>query len=138
MNKLIRIETENIDLAWNDAKPYIQSSLKLTPEYTYQYIHHLLKSGALTLWIFYNENTKKPFGAMVTEVVEHPQMTILVIFLMSADDFDLVAPLFAPFLEYAKAIGAASIECLGRFGLEKILGDLGFKKSYIVMRFDVN
>lgn len=138
MNKLIKIEKENINLAWNHAAPYLEKSLKFTPEYTLLDVFRLIKTGHLTLWMFYNEKKKKAFGAMATEAVEHPQKRILVIFLMSADDFVQVEPLFQDLVLYARQIGADGIECYGRFGLQKLLANLGFKKSYIAMNYDVN
>lgn len=137
-NKLIKIQTSNLYLAWKEAAPYLASSLQLTPEYTLEDIYNLLRDGILTLWMFYNEENKRAFGAMVTELVEHPQKIILVIFLMGADNFEDVEPLFEQLLQYARESGASSIECYGRFGLEKLLDNLGFKKSYIVMHYDVN
>lgn len=136
--KLIKIEKENLNLAWNDAAPYLDGAMFQTPEYSLTDIYRMLKTGSLTLWMFYNDKKKTAYGAMVTEIIEHPQKRILHIFLMSADNFDDVEPLFEPFLEYAKQIGADSIECGGRLGLEKLLARLGFKKSYIVMDIEVN
>ncbi len=138
MNKLIKIEKENLNLAWNDALPYIEEALTRTPEYSALDIYHLLKQGTLSLWMFYNEKKKKPFGAMVIEILEHPQKRTLQIFLLAADDFEEVKTLFSEFSEYAKQIGAQDIECAGRFGLEKLLEGMGFKKSYIVMNIEVN
>lgn len=138
MNKLIKIDKENLNLAWNDAVHYLDDAMFQTPEYTLMDVYRLIKDGALTLWMFYNDKKKKAYGAMVTEIIEHPQKRILSIFLMSADDFKEVEPLFEPFLEYAKSVSADNIECGGRFGLEKLLANLGFKKSYIVMDIEVN
>lgn len=138
MNKLIEISIHNLDLAWKDAVGYLEKSLKLTPEYTILDVYRMLKNGELTLWMFYNSDTRRSFGAMVTEISCHPQMKVLVIFLMAADDFSLVEPLFADLRAYGVRMGVNYIECYGRFGLEKLLKNLGFKKSYIAMRVDVN
>lgn len=138
MNRLIKIEKENLNLAWQHAIPYLEASLKQTPEYDLLDVYHLLKNGHLTLWMFYNEKKKKSFGSMVTEVVQHPKRKVLVIFLMSADKFEDVELLFADLLSFARQIGADGIECYGRFGLERLLAKIGFKKSYIAMNYDVN
>lgn len=137
MNKLIKIETENVNIAWNDAMPYLEKALKRTPEYGLMDVYRLVKSGYLTLWMFYNEGKKKPFGAMVTEVVEHPLKRILAIFLLSSDGLDEAVTLFPEFVEYGRRLGADSIECYGRFGLEKLLAKIGFKKTYIALNYDV-
>jgi len=136
--RLIKIDKDNLNLAWPDAMPYIEKALVLTPEYTVQDVWHLLKIGEITLWMFYNEKKKRAFGAMTTQIVEQPQKRTLHIFLLSADNFEDVKPLFPEFMEYARQIGAKDIECGGRFGLEKLLENMGFKKSYIVMSIDVN
>jgi len=136
--RLIKIEAHNLNMAWGEAAHYLNQALCQTPEYALIDIYNLIKDGALTLWMFYNDKKKAAFGAMTTEIIEHPQKRILSIFLMSADDFDDVEPLFQPLLAYAKTVRADSVECCGRFGLEKLLDRLGFKKSYIVMNIDVN
>lgn len=137
-NRLIKIEKENINFAWDEAAPYLLRSLINTPEYTLEDIRVLLTHGIATLWMFYNDEKKKSFGAMVTEIHSHPQKKILLIFLMSADDFENMSALFVTLVDYAKEAGVDWIECFGRFGLEKLLADLGFKKSYIAMSFEVN
>lgn len=137
-NKLIKIEKDNLNLAWADAAPYLERALALTPEYLLMDVYQLLKANEITLWMFYNDKKKKSFGAMTTQIVEQPQMRSLHIFLLSSDDFGQVKELFPAFLDYARQIGASNIECGGRFGLEKLLEDVGFKKSYIVMNYEVN
>ncbi len=138
MNKLIQIMPQNVDLAWLDAVPYIEKSLKNTPEYAVLDVYRMLKNGELTLWMFYNTQKRSAFGMMVTELSKHPQMLVLVVFLLAADDFDAVRPMFGELLEYCRRMGASAIECFGRAGLEKLVAELGFKKSYIAMRLDVN
>lgn len=138
MPRLIKVEKENISFAWKDALPYLEKSLVLTPEYTLMDVYQLVKDGSLTLWMFYNDEKKKAFGSMVTEIIEHPQKRLLNIFLLSSDDFEGVKFLFADFIEYLRLLGVDGMECAGRFGLERLLKDLGFKKSYIVMSIDVN
>lgn len=137
-NKLIKVEKENLHFAWKDAIPYLEGALFQTPEYTLEDVYRLIKERALTLWMFYNVKKKQAYGAMATEIIEHPHKRVLSIFLLGATDFKEAALLFPDFLEYARNIKANSIECAGRPGWEKILGEMGFKKSYIVMNIDVN
>ncbi len=136
--KLIKVDKDNLNLAWQDVVPYVTSALHRSPEYNFNDIYNLIKSGALTLWVFYNQIKKCPYGAMVTEIVEHPQKKILNIFLLSAKNLDEVRPLWDEFLEYVRQMNIKTVECAGRFGLEKVLTDWGFKKSYVVMNIDVN
>jgi len=136
--RLILVEPDNINLAWKAAKPYLISSLELTEEYTLDDVYNMLRNGSLRLWMFYNEQDDVANGAMVTEIVEHPQKRLLIVFLLGADDFEHnVLPLFESFMEYVRFKQCHAIECYGRFGLEKILEKIGFKKSYIVMRKDI-
>ncbi len=137
-NKLIKVDKENVDLAWREATPYIEQALCQTPEYTLLDVYHLAKNGAITLWMFYNNEKKKAFGTAATEIIEHPQKRILSVFLMSADNFEEVEVMFPEFLGYARQMGVSNIECAGRFGIERLYAKLGFKKSYIVMNYDVN
>ena len=136
--RLIKVDTENLHLAWNDAVCYLENALFQTPEYTLLDIYRLIKERALTLWMFYNDKKKTACGAMATEIIEHPRKRVLSIFLLGADDFKQIEPLFAQVLLYAKHVKADEVECAGRMGLEKLLSDIGFKKSYIVMNYTVN
>lgn len=137
MKRLILVEHGNIHLAWKDAKPYLERAIKTQDEYSLENVYTELTTGSLTLWMFYNDEVGKPFGAMTTCMYSFPQKNTLLIHMMAADNFDDMAPLFADLVAYAKKIGAKSIECLGRFGLEKLLNDLGFKKISITMGYDV-
>lgn len=136
--RLIKVERENLALAWKDALPYLQNALKETPECNIDDVYHLLNSGVFTLLMFYNEDDKRCQGAMVTEVIEHPRMTVLVVFLMGADDFTIVEGIFDQLVEFGRRLKVKEIECFGRFGLEKLLKKLGFSKSYIALRYELN
>lgn len=136
MNRLIRVETENIFLAWKHAEKYLNNALEYTPEYALADILVLLKSGSLMLWMFVDSG-KKPFGAMVTEIIDHPRKRILNIFLLGSDNLIDCLELFGVLLEYAKANKVDTIEVAARFGWERKLDVLGFKKAYSVLNFNV-
>ncbi len=137
MMRLILVDHTNIHLAWKDAAPYLARAIKTQDEYSLENVYTELTCGSLSLWMFYNDKIGKPFGAMTTFVTDGPIKKILTIFLMAADHFDDVALLFDDLVTYTKQIGADSIECYGRMGLEKLLDKLGFKKIYIAMGIDV-
>ena len=137
--RLIQIQTHNLYLAWKDAEPYLIEALALNQDYKLDDMYKLCKEEKATLWMLYDNSLKKTRGAMVTEIFEHPQGRVLNIFLLGADSLDdVVHPLFPEFLEWLKLNHIVAIECMGRFGLERLLKDLGFHKSYIVMRYNVN
>lgn len=137
MMRLIPVEQGNVYLAWKDAAPYLQKALETQDEYTLDEVYEELLNGSTSLWMFYNDKVNAPFGAMITYTYERPLKKCLVIFLMSADNFEDVSALFDDLTAYAKEIRANSIECYGRMGLEKLLKNLGFKKIYIAMGVDV-
>lgn len=136
-DQLIKVSHENLFHTWVRVEPYVEKVLNIYPDYSLSDIYMLVKSGVFTLWMFYNEDDNKPFGAMVTELINHPQRRLMSIFLMSCDDFKRIVPLWPVLYKDARNSGAVAIECAGRFGLEKILPQLGFKKDYIVMSTEV-
>lgn len=136
MNRLIRVERENIFLAWTDAQKYLNDALAYTPEYVLSDVLELLKNGSLTLWMFTQDN-KKPFGAMVTEIIDHPRKRMLSIFLLSTYDLVGALELFDVLVDFAKQSKVNTIEVAGRHGWEKKLDVVGFKKAYSVLEFNV-
>ena len=136
--RLILVQRDNLFLAWPEALPYIQSALEFNAEYAVNDILTLLTDNALSLWMFYNDEERKAMGAMITEVLRHPRTTMMSIVLLGADDFEkVVSPLFDEFIEYASSIGINTIESLSRFGMERLLKDKGFKKTYVILRKDL-
>jgi len=49
-SKLIKVDKENLNLAWEHAAPYLEKALSLSPEYSLMDVHHLIKTGEITLW----------------------------------------------------------------------------------------
>lgn len=136
-DRLIEVKPWGLEVAWKEALEFLLDALKRNDECSIYDIYELLKSGDLTLWMFYNDESKKAFGSMITQVIEHPHKKVFGVFLMGTNSFERFKPLFKDMVAHARSIGAASIDCAGRLGLERLLPKLGFKKSYVVMAYDL-
>lgn len=133
--KLIKIEPENLHLALKDVRPYLLGALDYTDgKYNLDDAVALIREGLQTLWVVYNDEIGKAIGCLVTELVVYPRAKALSIFLLGGEVFADIVTVYDELADYAKGIGASSIEFLGRDGWEKVLAPLNFVKTHIIMR----
>lgn len=133
--RLIKIRPENVVLAWADARPFLEKALEHANDYSMEYIYNALIDDKIVLWMYYDDDTGKAQGAMLTEVQVCPRNTLMIVFLLGANDFDKnVVPVFDDFIKHAKDSEVDAIEVYCRLGFEPKLKKLGFDKTYILMR----
>lgn len=88
-----------------------------------------LSFGECTLWIIEKDMTVK--AAIVTEFVSYPRSKALSIWMLGGVEFRHWKECIASLESYAKAHGCDFITGMGRPGLMKLIGDLGFKKMLV-------
>jgi hypothetical protein len=89
-----------------------------------------LKSGRQQLWIGFKG---KPVGAATTQLIGYPQRRTLFIQFLGGEDFSQWGHEGIAALEaYGRQYKCDAIECFGRKGFLKVLGDYGFEPTYNV------
>lgn len=111
-------------------------------------VHHLLKSaldegwgfepadvfqriaqGQVQLWVVEHDMNIK--AAIVTEILDYPQLKTLNIWLLAGENFKEFREAIASLESYARHHGCKAMECTGRPGLQKLIQGLGFNRPRI-------
>ena len=122
---------ENAAKEWARCKPWIEAALEYCRgTHRIEDIERLIAEGKLQFW-------PGKRSAVVTEILEYPQLKALNFFLVGGDLSELLE--WEPsFIAWAKALGCTRIsQVLGRRGWEPTLKPLGYKTTLSVMLKDI-
>jgi len=123
------ITSDYVEQAWEYVEDYIADSLKHgVGEYTTDDIKQLCQSKQMQLWIKWDDEEVK--GAFVTQILNYPQMKILLVLLLGGNDFikwrDEVDEVL---LKFGKEHNCKFVEFFGRKGWTKFLKDINYKEQ---------
>jgi len=123
------ITSDYVEQAWEYVEDYIADSLKHgVGEYTTDDIKQLCQSKQMQLWIKWDDEEVK--GAFVTQILNYPQMKILLVLLLGGNDFikwrDEVDEVL---LKFGKEHNCKYVEFFGRKGWTKFLKDINYKEQ---------
>ena len=80
------ITSDYVEQAWEYVEGYIDDALKHgIGEYTTTDIKDLCQTQQMQLWVKYENDTVR--GAFVTQILNYPQMKILLVLLLGGNDF---------------------------------------------------
>jgi hypothetical protein len=118
-----------VEPAWEYAEEYIVDALKHgIGEYLPEDIKQACKEQRMQLWIKYEDEEVK--GAFVTQILNYPQMKILLVLLLGGNDFikwrDEVDEVL---LKFGKEHNCKFVEFFGRKGWTKFLKDINYKEQ---------
>ncbi len=113
---------------WEYVDEYISSALKHgVGEYTSQDIRELCKNKQMQLWIKFNKNVQ---GAFVTQILNYPQMNILLGLVIGGKDFKSWRNETDELLyKFGKENDCKYIELFGRKGWGNYLKDINYKEQ---------
>ena len=123
------ITSDYVEQAWEYVEDYIADSLKHgVGEYTTDDIKQLCQSKQMQLWIKWDDEEVK--GAFVTQILNYPQMKILLVLLLGGNEFikwrDEVDEVL---LKFGKEHNCKFVEFFGRKGWTKFLKDINYKEQ---------
>jgi len=123
------ITSDYVEQAWEYVEDYIADSLKHgVGEYTTDDIKQLCQSKQMQLWIKWDDEEVK--GAFVTQILNYPQMKILLVLLLGGNDFikwrDEVDEVL---LKFGKEHNCKYVEFFGRKGWGNYLKDINYKEQ---------
>lgn len=123
------IQSTEIDKWWEHVEPLITKALKHgVGEYKAEDIRQACEERRMQLWVHADENSR---GVFVTQVLNYPQMSILLVLLLGGTNFkewreeadDLLT-------RFAKDKGCKYIELFGRKGWGKgFLNEINYKEQ---------
>ncbi len=123
------ITSDYVEQAWEYVEGYIADALKHgIGEYTTTDIKDLCQAQHMQLWVKYENDTVR--GAFVTQILNYPQMKILLVLLLGGNDFiewrDEVDEVL---LKFGKEHDCKFVEFFGRKGWGNYLKDINYKEQ---------
>jgi hypothetical protein len=121
---------------WHLIHDYMEGAAKYTyGRYTVDDIKNELLKGNQQLWIAYDD---KIYGAVVTEVMQYPQMKALTMhFTGGIELFKWKNEMLSVLRSFAKDCGCQTIESFGRTGWKKVFSKDGFKSKFMFYELSV-
>ncbi len=127
----------------SDTWPYIREYARKVLSYTggrkteMKFLQELV-SGQVHLWVAYDE--ERVCGFCTTRFTDYDSIRMLTGDLLAGEDFqEWKDPLNEALVFFAKGNGCDGIELTGRMGWERMLKDLGWKKTFttVELRWDL-
>lgn len=127
---------EDYDNFWPLIKEYMDGAAKYTHgRFTALDILEGIKTRPQHLWIAYDD---KVYGAVVTEVIEYPQMKSLIMHFTGGIELPKWKnEMLALLRRFAKDQGCTTIESFGRTGWKRIFKNDGFKSNFMFYELPV-
>lgn len=123
------VQSKDINNWWNVAEPYITDALKYgVGEYTAQDIKKACESTTMQLWLFGDRKEVK--GCFVTQILNYPQLSVLLVLLLGGKDFkEHKENVDDTLLRFGKENNCKYVEFFGRKGWGNFLKDLEYKEQ---------
>ena len=139
MKKTTIVPKEHIADVWEEIQEYVKNCAKFTyGRFTEQDILRDVLSKDQQLWVSFDTETKVIVGFLITEVVEYPQVKMLVMHFTGGQDFKSWVPDGLPKIQkFARDNGCIKIESHGRAGWEKMWKEYGYKKRFVFYELPV-
>jgi len=122
------ILSKDIDTWWEHVDGYIKSALEYgIGEYNSNDIKELCKNKKMQLWVKFDKGVR---GAFVTQILNYPQMNILLVLLLSGKEFKTWRNEADELLQrFGKDSNCKYIELFGRKGWGNYLKDINYKEQ---------
>jgi len=142
MIEITRLKAKDAMHYWSALKPFIEMALnKTNGEYDADDFQDYIGSEYWETWIAVDINNKELQAVAVTELIEHPNFTELLIRTIAGKDRKNWMNLINQddtFIAYAKEHNCKRLVMYGRKGWLKVLNKLNWQEGYTVMHKEIN
>ena len=123
------IQSKDVDDAWQYAEEFIVDALKHgIGEYLPEDIKLMCQDRRMQLWIKWGD--KGPIGAFVTELLNHPQLNVLLVLLLGGKTFlEWKTEIDEILVGYGKEHNCKYVEFFGRKGWKNYLKDINYNEQ---------
>lgn len=126
------VPVSHIDEMWPYVSPFVVDALNYGfGEWDEFNIYDFLMDSDMQLWVVIKGNLLK--GVVITEVVRYPKKKVLRIALVSGSEIKNWKHYIDALESWGASINCTAIEGWGRKGWEKMVKDIGFTSSRVVL-----
>jgi len=116
----------SVEAELDRCRPWIEAALEYAGgTHIYEDIVQSVMEGKMQLWA--GEK-----GCAVTEIIQYPRKKVIHVFL-AGGDMSQIIDFEASALEFGRMNGCTTMTLAGRKGWTKVLGNHGWKESFVVM-----
>lgn len=134
MNQLVMIPPSNLPNVINGLYPKIAAAtLYSVGKYNGVDIVKLIASGAMQLWVAFDEENDKVEGVAITEITVYPQRKILKFLCATGDDVSQWIDHMDAIEKWGESMGCDGSQAETRPGWEKLLKPRGYDKSHVIL-----
>ena len=123
------IQSKDVDDAWQYAEEFIVDALKHgIGEYLPEDIKLMCQDRRMQLWIKWGD--KGPIGAFVTQILNYPQLNVLLVLLLGGKTFlEWKTEIDEILVGYGKEHNCKYVEFFGRKGWKNYLKDINYNEQ---------
>jgi hypothetical protein len=123
------IQSKDVNDAWQYAEEFIVDALKHgIGEYLPEDIKLMCQDRRMQLWIKWND--KGPIGAFVTQILNYPQLNVLLVLLLGGKTFlEWKTEIDEILIGYGKEHNCKYVEFFGRKGWKNYLKDINYNEQ---------
>jgi hypothetical protein len=123
------IQSKDVNDAWQYAEEFIVDALKHgIGEYLPEDIKLMCQDRRMQLWIKWND--KGPIGAFVTQILNYPQLNVLLVLLLGGKTFlEWKTEIDEILVGYGKEHNCKYVEFFGRKGWKNYLKDINYNEQ---------
>ena len=123
------IQSKDVDDAWQYAEEFIVDALKHgIGEYLPEDIKLMCQDRRMQLWIKWGD--KGPIGAFVTQILNYPQLNVLLVLLLGGKTFlEWKTEIDEILIGYGKEHNCKYVEFFGRKGWKNYLKDINYNEQ---------
>lgn len=133
MIQVMWVSRMDVDKVWAGVEPLIDAAIKRwLPLMDTDDVLKSLHKDIMQLWIAYDDEKKKLYGAVVTEILPYPKAKMCNVFLLGGNDIRLWKDEMGAAIEdFAKKENCAFLQAMGREGWHKLFPDM-FESATII------
>lgn len=134
MNTLVLVSPQNFPNIINLVMPRIENATAYSVgKYKGADIVRLIASGAMQLWLAYDDENEKLEGLAITEIAQYPQRKICRFICATGENYERWFHHMEEMEKWGISMGCDGFQAECRAGWQRPLKDQGYRLSHIIM-----
>lgn len=132
------VAKKDVDKVWLQVEPMLLSALKKNiPLWNTDDIYEGVMKDEMQLWIAYEDEEEKIYGAVITQVMVYPRGKLVNVFLLGGNNIRMWKDKMAEKIEaFSREEGCLYLQAIGRKGWQPLFPDMFESASIIIKVLD--
>lgn len=127
------VPADLINTCWDKIEPYLEKACKYSyGRYNTEDLKEMIEEGIFHLWISYNKEEERFYGAVVTQFMAYPRVKYLSLsFCGGKELIKWQKPMLNILRKFAADTGCEGLEAAARRGWAKLLEKEGYQSRWV-------